>query len=165
MSSRAPIGLLAINEVECCTNQGFKNIVPDTSICDIEYLYYYLAYHIREIESLGSGTTFKEVSKSSLLDFELRLPNLFTHKEKQQNALQQRWTPKTVDEAQVTHYGHTKKNLPQSLPALRKRIHRLHIGDSLLLAPLLRPCRQAPQAKRPAQIHRIRPSGGTSGLS
>ena len=80
MSSRAPIGLLAINEVECCTNQGFKNIVPDTSICDVEYLYYYLAFHIREIESLGSGTTFKEVSKSSLLNFELHLPNLFTQR-------------------------------------------------------------------------------------
>ena len=45
MSSRAPIGLLAINTAECCTNQGFKNIVVDRSICDVDFLYYYLKYN------------------------------------------------------------------------------------------------------------------------
>ena len=39
MSSRAPIGLLAINENECCTNQGFKNLVINKSICDVDYIY------------------------------------------------------------------------------------------------------------------------------
>lgn len=38
MSSRAPIGLLAINKVECCTNQGFKSLVVDKSKCNEEYL-------------------------------------------------------------------------------------------------------------------------------
>ena len=76
MSSRAPIGLLAINENECCTNQGFKNLVINKSICDVDYIYYYLKFHIKEIESLGSGTTFKEVSKSSLYNFELSLPSI-----------------------------------------------------------------------------------------
>ena len=63
LTSRASIGLLAINTVECCTNQGFKNIVYDKSIVDVDYLYYYLKHHIAEIEALGAGTTFKEVSK------------------------------------------------------------------------------------------------------
>ncbi len=76
MSSRAPIGLLAINQFECCTNQGFKNIVLDKSICDVNFIYYYLKFHIKEIESLGSGTTFKEVSKSSLQKFEIELPDI-----------------------------------------------------------------------------------------
>lgn len=49
MSSRAPIGLLAINENECCTNQGFKNLVLDKTICDTDYMYYYLNFHIKEI--------------------------------------------------------------------------------------------------------------------
>lgn len=39
MSSRAPIGLLAINKVECCTNQGFRSLVLDKTKCNIEYLY------------------------------------------------------------------------------------------------------------------------------
>ena len=74
LTSRAPIGLLAINTVECCTNQGFKNIVYDKSIVDVDYLYYYLKHHIAEIEALGAGTTFKEVSKSSLENYILSLP-------------------------------------------------------------------------------------------
>lgn len=80
MSSRAPIGLLAINKAECCTNQGFKNIVVDRSICDVDFLYYYLKYHIKEIEALGSGTTFKEVSKTSLQQFEITIPSLDVQK-------------------------------------------------------------------------------------
>ena len=80
MSSRAPIGLLAINKAECCTNQGFKNIVVDRSICDVDFLYYYLKYHIKEIEALGSGTTFKEVSKASLQQFEITIPSLDVQK-------------------------------------------------------------------------------------
>ena len=80
MSSRAPIGLLAINLTDCCTNQGFKNIVVDRSICDVDFLYYYLKYHIKEVETLGSGTTFKEVSKTSLLQFEVTIPSLVIQK-------------------------------------------------------------------------------------
>lgn len=76
MSSRAPIGLLAINGNECCTNQGFKNLVLDKTICDTDYVYYYLKFHIKEIEALGSGTTFKEVSKSSLFNFEVSIPSI-----------------------------------------------------------------------------------------
>ena len=76
MSSRAPIGLLAINKVDCCTNQGFKNIIVNKSICNVDYLYYYLKFHIKEIEALGSGTTFKEVSKVALQKFEINIPNL-----------------------------------------------------------------------------------------
>ena len=76
MSSRAPIGLLAINKLECCTNQGFKNMVLDKSRCDVDFMYYYLKFHIKEIEALGSGTTFSEVSKSSLQKFEVELPSI-----------------------------------------------------------------------------------------
>ncbi len=65
MSSRAPIGLVSIAKHEVCTNQGFKSFVPhniDNSI----YLYYYIKHHIKQIEQLGSGTTFKEVSREDL---------------------------------------------------------------------------------------------------
>lgn len=76
MSSRAPIGLLAINETECCTNQGFKSIVPNQEICLTEYLYYYLKQNIKAVESLGSGTTFKEIDKASLEDMNIELPSI-----------------------------------------------------------------------------------------
>ena len=80
MSSRAPIGLLAINRFECCTNQGFKSLVLDKSLCDENYIYYYLKYHLKEIEALGSGTTFKEISKDALKHFELSIPDILVQK-------------------------------------------------------------------------------------
>lgn len=76
MSSRAPIGLLAINKTECCTNQGFKNIILDKTICDVDFMYYYLKYNIQQIEVLGAGTTFKEVLKASLEKLEVKIPCL-----------------------------------------------------------------------------------------
>lgn len=68
MSSRAPIGLVAIASDEVCTNQGFKNIVPE-DMDDRFYIYYYIRMYMPFIEALGSGTTFKEVSKDSMLSF------------------------------------------------------------------------------------------------
>lgn len=68
MSSRAPIGLVSIAKHELCTNQGFKSLIPkdiDNSI----YLYYYINHHIKQIEQLGTGTTFKEVSREDLCKF------------------------------------------------------------------------------------------------
>src|SRR5690606_19394078 len=63
-SSRAPIGYVAIASNEISTNQGFKNFVIDENISS-EYLYYYLK-RIRDLaESLGTGTTFKELSGSA----------------------------------------------------------------------------------------------------
>ena len=68
MSSRAPIGLVSIAKCELCTNQGFKTFVPKSEDYT-EYLYYYLLTNMKKIEQLGSGTTFKEVSRGSLTSF------------------------------------------------------------------------------------------------
>jgi type I restriction enzyme S subunit len=68
LSSRAPIGLVSIAKHELCTNQGFKNLVPK-DIADCNYLYYYIKRHIKQIEQLGTGTTFKEVSREDLCGF------------------------------------------------------------------------------------------------
>ena len=74
MSSRAPIGLLAISKTELCTNQGFKSFAPKSGNTAV-YLYYYLQHHIRQIEQLGTGTTFKEVSREDILKFPILKPS------------------------------------------------------------------------------------------
>lgn len=61
MSSRAPIGYVVIAENDICTNQGFKSFLP-SPIYMPKYLFYYLKYSKELIESLGSGTTFLELS-------------------------------------------------------------------------------------------------------
>ena len=73
MSSRAPIGLLAIAKTELCTNQGFKSFVAKEENME-SYLYYYLQIHIKQIEQLGTGTTFKEVSRDDILRFPILKP-------------------------------------------------------------------------------------------
>lgn len=73
-SSRAPIGYIAIADQEVCTNQGFKSVVPNEDT-DYMFLYYLLKYNKGKIEKLGSGTTFKEVSGSTMRGIEVSVPN------------------------------------------------------------------------------------------
>lgn len=68
MSSRAPIGLLAIAKIELCTNQGFKSFVLKDE-CMVSYFYYYLQTHLCQIEQLGTGTTFREISRQDILSY------------------------------------------------------------------------------------------------
>lgn len=72
-SSRAPIGYVAISEIDLCTNQGFKSIVPNDKI-DYRFLYYLLKYNKDYIASKGSGSTFKEISGSVMKGIELTIP-------------------------------------------------------------------------------------------
>ncbi|MFZ2202565.1 MAG: restriction endonuclease subunit S [Microgenomates group bacterium] len=74
MSSRAPIGYLAINKQEATTNQGCKSFVCGDDI-DVEYLYYYLSHHMDEIKRLGSGSTFAEVGKRQLENLLIEYPD------------------------------------------------------------------------------------------
>ena len=75
MSSRAPIGHLAIAGTSLCTNQGCKSFVPNPDI-DSLFLYWALKRAIPDIQALGSGATFSEVSKSALERFAIPLPPL-----------------------------------------------------------------------------------------
>ena len=72
-SSRAPIGYVAIAQKEVCTNQGFKSVIPNEDT-DYMFLYYLLKYNKEKIEHLGSGTTFKEVSGSTMRGVEVDVP-------------------------------------------------------------------------------------------
>ncbi|MEZ3958003.1 restriction endonuclease subunit S [Klebsiella pneumoniae] len=64
--TRATIGALAISTSEICTNQGFKNIIPNEGF-NIEFIYYLLQMNTNEIIKKSSGSTFLELSKK---DFE-----------------------------------------------------------------------------------------------
>jgi type I restriction enzyme S subunit len=75
MSSRAPIGHLGIAGVELCTNQGCKSFVPLDGI-DAVFLYFALESSVADLQRLGSGATFAEVSKSQCENYEIPLPPL-----------------------------------------------------------------------------------------
>ena len=74
LSSRAPIGLVAINSVPMATNQGFKSLVPDRAYVDPKFLYWWLRCHRPQLEAMGNGATFKEISKRIVAGAKIRLP-------------------------------------------------------------------------------------------
>lgn len=65
LSTRAPIGKLAITKVPMCCNQGFKNIICCQDLNNI-FLYFYLLLTMDKIKAMGRGATFKEVSKQAI---------------------------------------------------------------------------------------------------
>ena len=73
LSSRAPIGKVAISGCEMYCNQGFKNFICSNKINN-EYLYYFLKSKKNYLNVLGRGATFKEISKSIVSNIDISLP-------------------------------------------------------------------------------------------
>ena len=61
MSSRAPIGYIAITDVEACTSQGCKSLIPYITETN-KYLLYVIKASINRIIEASKGTTFDEIS-------------------------------------------------------------------------------------------------------
>ena len=74
-SSRAPIGYVSIASQPVTTNQGFKSFVLPESI-DPSFVYYYLKCARETVESLGGGTTFKEISGAAAAKIPLAIAPL-----------------------------------------------------------------------------------------
>ncbi len=74
-SSRASIGKIGIAQTELATNQGFANFICKPVIYN-RYLAFCFSRFWSDIENLSNSTTFKEVSKGSLKEFQIPLPPL-----------------------------------------------------------------------------------------
>ena len=73
LSTRAPIGYIAVAGCALCTNQGFKSIIPNKDIGS-EYIYYLVQSLIPYVKTLGVGSTFAEVSKTAFASVRIALP-------------------------------------------------------------------------------------------
>lgn len=73
-SSRAPIGYIAIAAGEVTTNQGFKSVVPKPEI-GTPFVYFFLKNTLPVIEGMASGSTFKEVSGSTMKNVPAVIPD------------------------------------------------------------------------------------------
>jgi type I restriction enzyme S subunit len=139
MSSRAPIGHLAIATREICTNQGCKTFVCGDEI-DSTFLFFALRFLMSAIRELGSGATFSEVSKSQLESFEILIPDVEEQRriaatlseqmvavEQSREAieLQRRWASRLVSDHLVRIYG----------ALVKVEGARLRLGDLAQLLP------------------------------
>ena len=76
-SSRAPRGYIAIAAGEVTTNQGFKSVVPKPEI-GTPFVYFFLKNTLPVIEGMASGSTFKEVSGSTMKNVPAVIPDAET---------------------------------------------------------------------------------------
>lgn len=81
ISSRAPIGYVAMAGTDLATSQGFKSIIPDTTKILPDYLYYLMLRSKNKLERIASGSTFKEVSGREMSNFVVDIPELKIQKE------------------------------------------------------------------------------------
>ena len=79
-STRAPIGKVGIVGKEMCCNQGFKNFICSEKINNI-FLYYTLKFKKEYLCSLGTGTTFKELSKRTVESLRIAAPPIELQKQ------------------------------------------------------------------------------------
>ena len=113
LSSRAPIGKVCITRVPMYCNQGFKNIICSNKL-NSEYVYQYLIDKTEFLKSLGTGATFKEISKTTTENITIPIPPLplqrqFASKieaiEKQKELIKQSISEtETLFNARMQHY-------------------------------------------------------------
>ena len=76
ISVRAPIGALNIANVKCCIGRGLAALSVNERLCYQKYLWYALECKVDELNSKGTGSTFKAINKKILAETEIPLPTL-----------------------------------------------------------------------------------------
>lgn len=99
LSSRAPIGKVAIAGKQLYCNQGFKNLICSQQI-ENTYLYWFLKSKNEYLNSLGRGATFKEISKNIVENIEIELPGINEQKLKAEK-LRKCWRLISLRKAQL----------------------------------------------------------------
>jgi hypothetical protein len=75
LSKRAPVGAVAISTVPMCTNQGFLNFICGDKLLPT-YLAYWLVANKRYLDAVANGSTYPELYKGDLFEFEMAVPPL-----------------------------------------------------------------------------------------
>jgi type I restriction enzyme S subunit len=113
LTTRATVGACAVNTVPMTTNQGFKSVIPGEDL-NTWYAYYRLVYEADQLEARAKGSTFREVGKETVENFEIPVPP----REEQQRIGE---ILKSIDDAilnnkeTVSEYERLKKGFLQDL--------------------------------------------------
>lgn len=117
LTSRAPVGYVSVAANDICTNQGFKSLILDESQVP-EFWYYLLWSNTKTLLHYSGGSTFKELSKTSLGEIEFLLPPL----EEQEKIVEKMQT--------LDAYIDSAKRSQEALKQVRQdALHALLSGD------------------------------------
>ena len=75
VTSRAPIGYVALADNQIATNQGFKSLILNDGY-DPDFFYYLIKHNVPTLEAASSGTTFKEISGKAFKQIKFNVPPL-----------------------------------------------------------------------------------------
>ena len=132
LTTRATIGVCAIAGVAIATNQGFQNLVPRHRTC-VDFLYYLVHFNKRRLDRLGAGSTFREVSKTSLRRLRFLVPPLPEQRKiaailsSVDDAIEK--TQAVIDQVQVVKRGLMQELLTRGLPGQHRRFKRTQVGE------------------------------------
>ncbi|WP_332396303.1 restriction endonuclease subunit S [Vibrio metschnikovii] len=118
--TRATIGEIAISQHEMCTNQGFKNLIPNKKT-NIDFLYYLMCFEKHKLVSKASGSTFLELSKKDFEHIRFVVPQV---NEQQKIASVLTAADKEIEllQAKLAHLKEEKKALMQQLLTGKRRV-------------------------------------------
>ncbi len=80
LSKRAPVGGVAISTVPMCTNQGFLNFICGEKLLPT-YLAYWFVANKKYLDAVANGSTYPELYKGDLFEFEMAVPSVEQQKE------------------------------------------------------------------------------------
>jgi type I restriction enzyme S subunit len=114
LTSRATIGVIAINTHPACTNQGFITCLPNDRV-PLYFLFHWLVENVPTFQRMASGSTFREISRGVFKTIEFLHPPV----------------------ALVTHFEATAEPIAEQILALQRQIQNLRRTRDLLLPRLL----------------------------
>lgn len=131
-SKRAPIGTVAINDVELCTNQGCLSCIPLKNV-SATYYYYLLSAFTDIFEAYASGSTFREISATTFGNIKLPIP---PREEQEQIVRFLDWKVSAIDKLIATKEKQLSilKELLQA--KIEKQLHAYPISNTLRLKQL-----------------------------
>lgn len=80
LTKRAPVGAVAISTVPMCTNQGFLNFICGEKLLPT-YLAYWLVANKKYLDAVANGSTYPELYKGDLFEFQMAVPSIEQQKE------------------------------------------------------------------------------------
>jgi len=134
LSSRAPIGHLAINKKPISTNQGCKGLVPKNGISTL-FVYYFLSNSVELLNSLGTGATFKELSGSKLGTVKISLPQ-FPEQQRIVSILDEAFAAIATAKANAEQ---NLKNAKELFESTQSRIFK-NLARTVVIVPLASVC-------------------------
>ena len=77
---RATIGDLNWSDKEYCLGRGVAGLRPIAHVLDKNYLWHFIGANKNQLSAKGTGSTFKQVSRTHIAEWEIRLPPLTEQK-------------------------------------------------------------------------------------